>query len=103
MKWRKPDEMEQSHNLKSARNAFIFYTIALLIWATYDFIITGNLDWQVTILLIGTAIFWWSRVVLYKNTENAKNGVIQSKLIVLTIFYLILFLAIIFLVKHFFQ
>jgi len=33
MKLRKPDEMERSHNLNSARNAFIFYTIALLIWA----------------------------------------------------------------------
>lgn len=102
MKLRKPDEMERSHNLNSARNAFIFYTIALLIWAAYDFILTGNLSWQVTILLIGTAIFWWSRVVLYRNTENNTNGLVQSKLILFIVFYLVLFLVIIFLGSHYF-
>lgn len=73
MKLRKPDEMEKSHNLKSARNAFMFYTAALLIWAFYDFITTGDYGWQMTILLVGTAIFWWSRTILYKKTETEEE------------------------------
>lgn len=62
--------MEEDHNLKSARNGFRFYTAALLTWAIYDFITVGELGWQMTILLIGTAIFWWSRTILYKKTQE---------------------------------
>ena len=57
MKLHKADEMEQNHNLKAARNAFMFYTVALIIWAMYDLIITGKLGWRMTIFLVGTAIF----------------------------------------------
>ena len=92
---RKSDEMEQNHNLKSARNTFMFYTVALLIWAVYDFINTGDSGWQMTILLVGTAVFFWSRVVLYKNTETEGRGKIPAKTILWTVFYLVMFLAII--------
>jgi len=57
MQLRKADEMEQNHNLKVARNAFMFYTVALIIWAMYDLIITGKLGWQMTILLGGDSNF----------------------------------------------
>ncbi|WP_343032924.1 hypothetical protein [Virgibacillus doumboii] len=103
MKLRKADEMEQNHNIKAARNAFMFYTAALLIWAIYDFITTGKLGWQMTILLVGTAVFWWSRSILYKQTETEEEKVkIPSKAILWTIFYLVLFLAIIFIANYYF-
>ena len=67
---RKANEKEKSHDLKAARNSFMFYTIALLIWAFVSFINTGDFGWQMTILLIGTAIYWWSKVVLGKKTQD---------------------------------
>jgi hypothetical protein len=41
----------------------MFYTTALLIWSLYDFFAKGETGWQFTILLIGNAIFLWSKVV----------------------------------------
>lgn len=66
MKLRKADEMEKDHNLKSARNAFVFYTAALLIWALIH---TGDTGIPMTILLVGSAVFWFSRSFLYKKTQ----------------------------------
>lgn len=63
MKLRKADEMEKYQSDKSAKYGFIFYNIALLFWSLYDFFITGDSGWQMTILLIGSAIYFWSRVV----------------------------------------
>lgn len=63
MKIRKADEMENYQNEKSAKYAFMFYTTALLIWSLYDFFVKGETGWQFTILLIGNAIFLWSKVV----------------------------------------
>ncbi|GAV14673.1 hypothetical protein ABN764_03150 [Paenibacillaceae sp. P-4] len=59
---RKQDEMERYHNDKSAKNGYMFYTIALLLWGLYDFTVKGNSGLQFTILLIGNAIFLWTRV-----------------------------------------
>ncbi|QHA91268.1 hypothetical protein [Bacillus sp. N1-1] len=69
MKLRKADEMEKDHNLKSARNAFVFYTAALLIWALIHVIHTGDTGISMTILLVGSAVFWFSRSFLYKKTQ----------------------------------
>ncbi|GAA0610430.1 hypothetical protein GCM10009001_29640 [Virgibacillus siamensis] len=100
MKLQKPDEMERSHNLKSARNAFMFYIAALIIWAIYDFITTGKAGLQMTILLVGTAVFWWSRSILNKQTEEEKVK-IPPRAIIWTIFYLVIFLAIIFIANYY--
>ncbi|AKF93455.1 hypothetical protein ABE137_01475 [Brevibacillus laterosporus] len=67
---RKADEMEKSHNEKSARNTFMFYTVALLIWSLYDLVKTGSAGIQFTILLIGTAIFYWTRVYLHRKVQE---------------------------------
>ncbi|QOS97912.1 hypothetical protein JNUCC42_15335 [Brevibacterium sp. JNUCC-42] len=67
---RKADEMEKSHNEKSAKNTFMFYTVALLIWSLYDFFKSGNTGLQFTILLIGTAIFFWTRVYLNRKMNT---------------------------------
>ncbi|WP_245183530.1 hypothetical protein [Lentibacillus salicampi] len=101
MKLSKPDEMEQSHNLKAGRNGFMFYSLALLIWAIYDFIATGEMGWQMTILLLGTGIFWWSRVVLYKRTETEGKTKTPSNAILWTLFYLVVLLSIIGIIKYF--
>ncbi|MDU4694837.1 MAG: hypothetical protein E6Y08_03405 [Paenibacillus sp.] len=70
MKQRKADEMEQYQNEKSTKYGFIFYTIALLAWSLYDFVIKGEAGWQLTILLIGCAVYFWSRVV-YNRKMNS--------------------------------
>ncbi|MFC6456321.1 MULTISPECIES: hypothetical protein [Paenibacillus] len=59
---RKADEMEQYQNDKSAKNAYLFFTAALLIWSLIDFFSNGKTGWEFTILLIGNAIFLWTRV-----------------------------------------
>ncbi|WP_270584370.1 hypothetical protein [Bacillus smithii] len=63
MKWRKADEMEKYQSDQSAKYGFIFYTVALLIWSLYSFFTNGDSGWQMTILLIGCAVYFWSRVV----------------------------------------
>nr|WP_027091558.1 hypothetical protein [Cohnella thermotolerans] len=59
---RKADEMEQYQNDKSAKNAYLFFTVALLVWSFIDFFKKGQTGWEFTILLIGNAIFLGSRV-----------------------------------------
>ncbi|CAM2880392.1 hypothetical protein PASE110613_05675 [Paenibacillus sediminis] len=63
MKFRKADEMERYQSEKSAKYAFMFYTIALLVWSLFDFFTKGKTGWEFTILLIGNAIFFWSRAI----------------------------------------
>lgn len=102
MKLHKADEMEQNHNLKAAKNAFTFYSAALFIWGLYDFITTGHYGWQLTILLVGTSIFWWSKIFLYNQTETEEEKVkIPSKAILWTIFYLVIFLSIILIANYY--
>ncbi|RPJ94122.1 hypothetical protein CW357_17060 [Rummeliibacillus sp. TYF005] len=69
MKLKKADEMEKYQSDQSAKNGFIFYTVALLIWSMYDFFIKGNSGWQFTILLLGNVVYFWSRAV-YNRSMN---------------------------------
>ncbi|MBV6713553.1 hypothetical protein KV564_07795 [Paenibacillus chitinolyticus] len=66
---RKADEMERYQTDKSAKIAFIFYTTALLVWGLYNFFSTGKTGWEFTILLLGNAIFLWSRVVYRRKMQ----------------------------------
>lgn len=102
MKLRKADEMEQNHNLKSARNSFVFYTIALATWVIYEFIKTGEPGLEVFILIVGGAVFWWSRTILYRQTETEEKVKIPSKAILQTLIYVIVFLAIILIAGYYF-
>ncbi|MED1490651.1 hypothetical protein [Bacillus smithii] len=70
MKWRKADEMEKYQNDQSAKFGFIFYTVALLIWSLYSFFTIGDSGWQMTILLIGCAIYFWSRVIFNRKMNK---------------------------------
>jgi len=62
MKLRKADEMEKYQNDKSAKNAHIFFTVALLVWSLVNFFTKGQTGWEFSILLLGNVVFWWSRV-----------------------------------------
>ncbi|WP_342438932.1 hypothetical protein NSS79_07950 [Paenibacillus sp. FSL L8-0436] len=62
MKLQRADEMEQFQNDKSARNTYIFFTLALLVWSLINMFSKGETGWEFTILLIGNVIFFWSRI-----------------------------------------
>ncbi|MGF9696526.1 hypothetical protein [Paenibacillus sp. MABNR03] len=62
MKLQRADEMEQFQNDKSAKNTYIFFTLAFLLWSAINLISKGKTGWEFTILMIGNAIFFWSRV-----------------------------------------
>ncbi len=68
---RKMDEMEQHHTGIAARILFSFYTLVLLAWSLIDYIQTGNAGWQLTIALVGTAIYLWIQV--YYKRKIAKK------------------------------
>ncbi|MGJ7912531.1 hypothetical protein [Neobacillus sp. LXY-1] len=70
MRLRKADEMEKYQSDQSAKYGFIFYTLSLLIWSLYDLFSKGNSGWQFTILLIGSAVYFWSRVVYSKKMNS---------------------------------
>ena len=63
MKLKKPDEMEKYQNEKSAGYAFIFYSLALLVWSLFDFFSKGSVGIQFIILSIGNVIFFGSRLI----------------------------------------
>jgi hypothetical protein len=63
MKLRKADEMEKYQSDQSAKYGFLFYTLALLVWSLYDFFVKGDSGWQMVVLLVGCAVYFWSRVV----------------------------------------
>ncbi|MEK4950381.1 hypothetical protein NST12_08545 [Bacillus sp. FSL W8-1127] len=67
---RKADEMEKYQSDQSAKYGFIFYTVALLIWSLYSFFTNGDSGWQMTILLIGCAVYFWSRVILNRKMNK---------------------------------
>jgi hypothetical protein len=69
MKLRKSDEMEKYHSDQSAKYGFIFYTIALLVWSLFDFLVKGDSGWEMVVLLVGCAVYFWSRVV-YNSKVN---------------------------------
>lgn len=74
------------------------------IWTVYDFIVTGNLGWQMTIFSGGMLVFLWSKIILNKQTETeGKKVQIPSKTILWTIFYFGIFLIIILIINFFFN
>ncbi|OBA05151.1 hypothetical protein A9P44_15255 [Paenibacillus polymyxa] len=70
MKLRKADEMEKYQSDQSAKFGFVFYTVALLSWSLYDFFTKDDSGWQMPILLIGCAVYFWTRVVYYRKMNK---------------------------------
>jgi hypothetical protein len=62
MKLQRADEMEQFQNNKSAKNSYIFFTLALLVWSLINLFSKGKTGWEFTIFLVGNVVFFWSRI-----------------------------------------
>ncbi|WP_066187864.1 MULTISPECIES: hypothetical protein [Gracilibacillus] len=103
MKLSKPDEMEYSHHLKSSRNGFMVYTVALAIWVIYDIIAANEFGLAFIILILGNLVFLWSKVFLNAQTKTKEDKIkIPTKTILWTIIIALLFLAIIFIIDYYF-
>ncbi|PHD54547.1 hypothetical protein COF61_31290 [Bacillus toyonensis] len=66
----KQDEMEKHHVAKASKNAFMVYTVLLLIWSLYDNFRNGHLGNAFLILLIGNAVYFWTLVVQKRKIER---------------------------------
>lgn len=65
MKMIKADEMEMAINFKSARLAYIFVTISLLVWMTIEFVHNKQFPAiQVMIIAIQNGIFFGSKIYM---------------------------------------
>jgi low affinity Fe/Cu permease len=74
MKIEKSDEKEKYINYKSAKNGFVFYAVALLIWSIYSqFTSKGHISWQTTIMTCGVAVFLISRVYYSQKMNDEQN------------------------------
>lgn len=60
---RKADEMEKSQANKSAIIAFVFYTIALLVYSIYSVSTSGELGIPFIILMVGLVVFFVSNLI----------------------------------------
>lgn len=67
---RKADEMEKSIANKSAILAYVFYTIALLIYAIYSVATTGELGVPFIILMVGQIVFFCSNITFRRKMNN---------------------------------
>lgn len=68
---RRMDEMEKYQSGNAARFLYGFYTIVLLIWAIIDYVKLGDAGWQLSIVLVGSAIYLWI-LVYYKKKNRSK-------------------------------
>lgn len=60
---RKQDEMEKQQSDQAAKNGFIFYTVALLLWAIVNQINShGDGGWAFIILMGGVMVYAFTRV-----------------------------------------
>jgi len=64
--FKKADEMEIHISFFSMRLAWIFMSLALLVWAWYDFSKYGKLNFAFSIVAAGGIIYWLS-TIYYKN------------------------------------
>ncbi|KXY40499.1 MULTISPECIES: hypothetical protein [Bacillus] len=70
MRIQKQDEMEQYHIAKASKNAFMVYTVLLLIWSLFDNFRNGHLGNAFLILSIGNAVYFLTLVVQKRKIER---------------------------------
>jgi hypothetical protein len=58
--FRKPDEMEMSVNLKAVRLAWVYSSVFLLVWISYDWIGSSNFNGLAFILLVSQLTLYWA-------------------------------------------
>ena len=74
MKFNKVDEMEIAINYKSARLAYVFVTISLLVWMIVNFVQNGEFPFiQFNIIAIQNIIFFGSKIYLTKKMTSDSN------------------------------
>ncbi|MEH7459725.1 hypothetical protein V7183_21670 [Bacillus sp. JJ1127] len=70
MKFRKQDEMEQYQVAKAGKNAFMFYTVALLIWSLFDNFRNAHLGNAFLILCLGNTVYFTTLVVQKRKVDK---------------------------------
>lgn len=70
---KKADEMEMAINLKAARNAFVFLTIALAVYCLVCFVKTGELPWVWLIFIVSGVIFWVTKLIETKRLTEPED------------------------------
>jgi hypothetical protein len=70
MRIQKQDEMEQYHVAKASKNAFMVYTVLLLIWSLYDNLKNGHLGNAFLILSVGNAVYFFTLVIQKRKIER---------------------------------
>lgn len=74
MNFNKADEMEMAISYKSARLAYVFVTISLIVWMIVDFVQNGKFPFiQFTIIAIQNIIFFGSKIYLTKKMTSDSN------------------------------
>ncbi|WP_242274443.1 hypothetical protein [Bacillus cereus group sp. BfR-BA-01310] len=66
----KQDEMEQHHVAKASKNAFMVYTVLLLIWSLYDNFRNDHLGNAFFILSVGNAVYFLTLVIQKRKIES---------------------------------
>ncbi|WP_410993609.1 hypothetical protein [Bacillus cereus] len=66
----KQDEMEKHHVAKASKNAFMVYTVLLLIWSLYDNFRNGHLGNAFLILSVGNAVYFLTLVIQKRKIER---------------------------------
>ncbi|USK99698.1 hypothetical protein [Bacillus tropicus] len=81
MKFRRRDEPEQYQVDNASRNAFMFYTVALLIWSLLDDYRTFHLGNEFLILSLGNAVYFTTLVVQNRKVNRfAEESIEGNKL-----------------------
>ncbi|WP_028403224.1 hypothetical protein [Ectobacillus panaciterrae] len=82
MKLKKQDEMEQYQVAKASKNAFIFYTLSLLIWSLYDNLTNHHLGNAFLIMCIGNVVYFASLIIQKRKIDRLEEEIIEGNKIV---------------------
>lgn len=72
---RNDNEVESFHKARAREISFYFLIIALCIWGVYDYIITKEIHFQWTLLLVSILIFFGVKSFLMKKKEKTRTSI----------------------------
>ncbi|MDF9507952.1 hypothetical protein P5808_29755 [Bacillus cereus] len=78
MKFRRQDETEPYQVDNASRNAFMFYTVALLIWSLLENFRTAHLGNEFLILGLGNAVYFTTLVVQNRKVNRFDEESIEG-------------------------
>lgn len=70
MKFRRQDETEQYQVDNASKNAFMFYTVSLLIWSLFDDFRNAHLSNEFLILSLGNAVYFITLIVQKRKVDR---------------------------------